>query len=414
MPDVPTSPAVIDRLAERCISGDKDAERLARDEIRARAASAGITVGSLYGLYREVAKGAVSGFTVPALNVRGLSYEFIRAILRASRATHTRAFIIEIARSEIGYSAQPPEELVALGLAAALREGFDGPLFFQGDHYKIDPARGIDNEVRSLERLIEESLAAGMRHIDIDASKTVDLSQSSIDMQQSQNGALSAHLASYVRSHAQEPVIVGGEIGEIGGKVSTPDDLRAFMTILTRASSGKESINKVAVQTGTSHGGIPNADGSVRRVKVDLKVLKGLSRIAREEFELAGAVQHGASTLTEAQIGKFPLTGAVEVHLSTVFQNIIFDHPSFPKDLTHEIERFVVSTFGSARPDDQTERQFIYKQRKHAWGPFKRTIASMPGDARKSISATLEEKIARLFRALHVQDTDSLVARFHH
>ncbi len=360
-----------------------------------------------------MAKGNVAGFTVPAVNVRGFSYEFIRAIIRASLSLRAGAFIVEIARSEIGYSEQAPDELVSLGLAAALREGYAGPLYFQGDHYKIDPVKGVDDEVRTLESLIDDSLQAGMRHVDIDASKTVDLTRPTVDAQQRENGVLTAHLAAYARKRSQASVVIGGEIGEIGGKVSTAEDLRSFMRIVNEESDGAESINKVAVQTGTSHGGVIDPDGSVRRVTVDLTTLRDLSTIARKEFGLAGAVQHGASTLSESQIGAFPGIGAAEVHLSTEFQNIMFDHPSFPVELKHDIEQHVMKTCQSMRAKGQTDEQFVYKQRKHAWGPFKQQIASIPADARNAIAASLEDKVKRLFRSLRVNGTRDLVNKYH-
>lgn len=413
MPHVHITPSAIDRLAHRCIAGSNREKQQARKEIRAAAASAGIVLGSLHALYHDMAKGIVTGFTVPAFNVRGFSYEFIRAIIRASSAAHAGAFIIEIARSEIGYSEQSPDELITVGLAAALREGFVGPLFFQGDHYKIDPAKGIDSEVRTIEKLIDDSLQAGMRHIDIDASKTVDLSKPSVDAQQLSNGTLTAHLAAYSRNQTDQPIVIGGEIGEIGGKVSTADDLRAFMGIVSKASGSGESINKVAVQTGTSHGGSVNTDGSIRRVSVDLRTLQTLSAIARDEFGLAGAVQHGASTLSEGQIGSFPDIGAAEVHLSTEFQNIIFDHPSFPVELKNDIAQYIIKTFGSERSKGQSDQQFLYRQRKHAWGPFKKQIAEMPSEARISIASAIGAKISRLFTALRIDNTSDLVRKYH-
>src|SRR5205823_12343677 len=83
-------------------------------------------------------RGAVGGFTVPAINVRAMTYDTARAVVRAAKALDAGAFIFEIARSEIGYTEQRPHEYVAIVLAAALREGFSGPVFIQGDHVQTN------------------------------------------------------------------------------------------------------------------------------------------------------------------------------------------------------------------------------------------------------------------------------------
>jgi hypothetical protein len=56
-------------------------------------------------------------------------------------------------------------------------------------------------------------------------------------------------------------------------------------------------ISKISVQTGTSHGGVVLADGSIAKVQLDLDALRALSQDARTKYHLGGAVQHGASTL---------------------------------------------------------------------------------------------------------------------
>ena len=53
---------------------------------------------------------AAGAFTVPAINVRGLSYDTGRSIFRTAIKLKAGAFILEIARSEIGYTEQRPAE----------------------------------------------------------------------------------------------------------------------------------------------------------------------------------------------------------------------------------------------------------------------------------------------------------------
>ena len=89
-------------------------------------------------------------------------------------------------------------------------------------------------------------------------------------------------------------------------------------------------ISKVSVQTGTSHGGVPLPDGGVAEVKLDFEVLRELGVVARE-YGLAGAVQHGASTLPDSLFHRFPEVETAEIHLATGFQNALYEHPGVPR-----------------------------------------------------------------------------------
>ena len=94
-------------------------------------------------------------------------------------------------------------------------------------------------------------------------------------------------------------------------------------------------LSKISIQTGTSHGGVVLPDGSIANVNLDFGILLKLSRAARSAYGMGGTVQHGASTLPENAFGKFVESEAIEVHLATNFQNIIFDH--LPEGLRTEM-----------------------------------------------------------------------------
>src|SRR5690606_1939623 len=166
--------------------------------------------------------------------------------------------------------------------------------------------------------LIQESVAAGFYNIDIDTSTLVDISKDSLAEQQALNTRLSAMLTGYVREVEPEGITisVGGEIGEVGGHNSTEPELRAYMegynAELQRCAPGAVGLSKISIQTGTSHGGVVLPDGSIKQVSVDFDTLRRLSEIARQEYHMGGAVQHGASTLPEEAFGKFVEAQAVE------------------------------------------------------------------------------------------------------
>ncbi len=409
----------IDTLAWTAVFGGKDEKAEARRSIRRLAASRSILPASILPLYEARGRGELSGFTVPALNLRVLTYDGARAVFRTAKKLSAGAFIFEIARSEIGYTDQRPAEYTSVVLAAALRENWTGPVFLQGDHFqtnpkkmKTDPAK----EVRAIEDLIQEAIAAQFYQIDIDTSTLVDLSKPSIDQQQRPNYENCAHFTRFIRKHQPREVeiSVGGEIGEVGKENSTPEEFRGYMEGYTRNLSGQKGIAKVSIQTGSAHGGMVAPDGSLKRMSVDFSVIETISKIAREEYGLAGAVQHGASTLPESDFGLFPRSGAAEIHLATGFQNIVFDHPALPELLRETIYRWLNEHAGDERKPDETQEQFLYKSRKKAIGPFKEAFWNLPVGTREAIAEDLEEKFDFLFERLDAGDTRRHVEKYIH
>jgi fructose-bisphosphate aldolase class II len=126
---------------------------------------------------------------------------------------------------------------------------------------------------------------------------------------------------------------------------------------------------------------------------------------------MAGAVQHGASTLPEEDFGFFPKYETAEIHLATGFQNMVLDHPAFPALLRETIYRWLTDHAASERKPGETPEQFLYKARKKALGPFKEAIWNLPVGARESIAKDLEAKFEFLFRQLAAGGTREAVAR---
>ncbi len=403
-------------LVWTAVFGKGDVREAARRAIREAAACLGILPASILPLYKARGRGEVSGFTVPAINIRMLAYDTARAVFRAARALDAGAVVFEIARSEIGYTEQRPAEYAAVVLAAAIREGWEGPVFLQGDHFQTNPKKmkeSPEKEIAAIEALIDEAVAASFFQIDIDTSTLVDLSQPTLTEQQRRNFELCARFTKFIRSREprEMPISVGGEIGEVGKENSTPEELRAYMDGYLAALDGVEGIAKVSIQTGSSHGGVVGPDGTVQRVAIDFETLKKISRVAREEYGLAGAVQHGASTLPSEFFGHFPDHDCAEIHLATEFQNMIYDHPSLPLPLKRETERWLFENKGSERKPGETESQFLYKNRKFAIGPFKEQFWNLPEGTREAIGASLEKKFRFLFEKLRISGTRETVAR---
>lgn len=413
---------LIDELAYNAVfNPDKKLVEAIRWLIRRTGGALNIIPCSIQSFYEAMGKEEVKGFTVPAINIRGLTYDAARAVFRAALKNMVGALIFEIARSEIGYTYQRPSEYAAVTIAAAIKENFRGPIFFQGDHFQVNAKRYAKDprgEVEVVKNLIREAIKAGFYNIDIDTSTLVDLSKPTTQDQQRLNFELASELTAYIRQLEPEGITisVGGEIGEVGGKNSTVEELKVFMDnyleSLKKKGRDLNGISKISVQTGTTHGGIPLPDGSIAKVKLDFDTLENLSRVARRDYGLSGAVQHGASTLPDEAFDRFPQTTTAEIHLATGFQNIIYDSGKFPPQLREKIYNYIKEKFSSERKEGQTEEQFIYKTRKKGFGPFKKELWDLSADTRLKIASELETKFDFLFKKLNVVNTDELIKRY--
>jgi fructose/tagatose bisphosphate aldolase len=373
----------------------------------------GTVPASIQSLYEEMGKN-YPGFTVPAINLRGLTYDTAKVIFRKALEKNVGALIFEIARSEIGYTKQRPLEYSAAVLAAAVKEGFTGPVFIQGDHFQLVRKYYLDDpkpETEYVKGLIKEAVEAEFYNIDLDTSTLVDLDRKDLKEEQRPNFEAAAELAAYIREIEPDGVTVsiGGEIGEIGGKNSTPEELRAYLDGFKETMKAGKGVSKLSVQSGTSHGGVVLPDGSLAQVKIDFDTLREMSEVSRKEYGLSGAVQHGASTLPDEAFHKFPETGTSEVHLATGFQNIVYDSPAMPESFRDEVYKYIKENFGNEQKEGQTDEQFFYKTRKKGFGQLKQKWWDLPDNVKNPIMKELADKFELLFKELKVFGSKELV-----
>lgn len=409
----------IDRLVYQAVFGTDGEKRVACFQIWQKATQAGIIPSSINDFYMARVCGEVpSNICTPAMNVRGMTYDAGRAAFKVARENNVGAFVFEIARSEMAYTHQTPQEYVIVLMAAALREGWTGPLFVQGDHFQakaVSPGIPKDGEIDSIKELVREAVKAGFYNIDIDMSTLVDLSKP-IEMEQQQpNIKYSLEMAKFVREMEPEGITIslGGEIGHIGGKNSTIEDFHAYMKGFNSGlDAGMTGMSKISVATGTHHGGVVLADGSLADISVDFSILSSISKEGREKYNIGGAVQHGASTLPDDFFSEFPKSEAVEVHLATGIQNITMDCEAFPKDLLEKMYEWLDQNKQDERESDMTDEQFHYKLRKKAWGEFKQATWDIDENAKFLIRQTLEKRFSFFFKVLNVVNSAELVNKF--
>jgi len=390
-------------------NSSEDERKKARLEIRSLAQKHGVYPASIHQLYMEYGQGKHKNATIPAFNLRNLTYDFGRLIFRLMKEKNIRAGIFEIARGESTYTAQTHDEFATSVLAAAIAENWQGPVYIQADHtqfsaekYAIDPK----GQAEVLKKFIKTAVDAGFYNIDIDASTLVDLTKTDLKEQQKENAHMTAVLTDYIREIEPEGVTVsiGGEIGHIGGKNSTVGEFEAYMQLVEgERSKTKPGLSKVSVQTGTSHGGIVMPDGTIKQAIVDFTVLETIGKVARETYKMGGPVQHGASTLPTAMFHNFPAVNTLEIHLATGFQNIIFEF--MPDELRKEIYAWLDVNCASERKEGQTDEQFYYKTRKKANGPFKERIWKMNANHKKKVMEGLEKEVRLIFKELGMENT---------
>lgn len=402
---------IIDQLVHTLqLSSSLSVRKKIFQTILARCRQAGIIPSSINDFYLSQAD-QPKDFTVPAINLRGLTYLTAQTIFQTIREQKIAFVIFELARSEMGYTDQPPIVYAGSILAAALKENYSGPVFLQLDHAQVkikkfqeDP----EKEMTDLKNIIQQSVEAGFYNIDIDASTMVNLSKSTVIEQQRKNAEITAELTKFIRQIQGEEITIsiGGEIGEIGEKNSTPEELKAFLDKYNEMIGENVGLSKISIQSGATHGGKINSDGSIVKAIIDFNLLKQIGDICKQDYQLGGVVQHGASTLPENMFNQFPENKVLEVHLATQFQNLIFDHVQFPNDLKKTIYAWLKQKYGNEQKD-LTDEQFYYKFRKKSWGEFKKQILFLDKDIQTQIQKDLKEKFITIFKQLNLSNTQN-------
>jgi fructose/tagatose bisphosphate aldolase len=408
-----------DILVYKAVFGKDKQKQKARFEIWQKATSKGIIPASINDFYMAIGADKVKKqLTVPAMNIRGMAYDTARAAFKSAKKHKVGAMIFELARSEMGYTSQSPQEYVTVMMAAALREGWTGPLFIQGDHFQAKAAgvgKALAGEIDTIKKLVTDSIKAGFYNIDIDMSTLVDLEKEKEIDQQKPNIKHSLEFVNLIRSIEPKGITVslGGEIGHIGGKNSNLADFNAYMDGFDKGlKKGMVGMSKISVQTGTHHGGVVLSDGTLADLNVDFSILSSITKACKKKYKMGGAVQHGASTLPDEFFNQFRQSEAVEVHLATGFQNIQMDHEAFPKKLLKTMYKWLDEKKSDEKGAKQTNEQFHYNLRKKSWGEFKKETWEIDETHKVKIRASLAKRFEFFFKELNVTNTQDLILEY--
>lgn len=376
-------------------------------ELLSECTKAGVHPAPVGPIYRALAQQSIAPLTVPAFNVRGLTFDIVGAIFGRANELDAAGVMFELAPSEAGRGHQSHAQYAAQVCAAAVHVGYAGPVLLQGDHFSLASTDAA--EERAIKELALAALTSGYRQIDLDTAALATEGPNASARQQA-NAAATSRLITALAPYSPAGTIFGGEVGEIGGANTTPEELATFIELVRdRAGEHADMFGKVSVQTGTQHGGIADAAGKNLRMPLDLTLARQLAEVARS-YGFGGIVQHGASTLQLDQFAALSDCGVVEVHLATNLQDLVFDSPHFPSLLREELMTAalefarggVSAAERGADTSGETAAQIYRQQRWSMWGPFKAKLLALEPDVRDALAGGVADWADDLIHAFQL------------
>ena len=367
--------------------------------IRRIASGLAIYPASLQGLYAAAARGQVHRFTAPAVSLRVMPYAAARACFRAAKATGCGAMILDLGQNATEGPAQLPVEYATCLLAAAIREGYEGPVFLQANY--LHERRASDDtehgdELDRLQDLAEEALGAGFFNLELDTADLEDLSLPDPAEQEKECYEDAAQLAGFVRK--TEPAGVDTNLGvrmnSRGDAVHLPHRFRAFMD-----GFAGEFTDRAGHVTG-----IAKLSLHIHSAE-ELRMAHDLAEVARREYALATGVHYDGAPLPDELFAELPHIAVVEAHLGTRYEDLILHHPAFPAQLRDELYRWIDETYGELRGPEQDSANFHLQMRMTALDRFKQQLWDIAPENKDPIMAELQETFVADFKRLKVEDT---------
>lgn len=343
---------------------------------------------------------------VMAANIR--VQQSTRGIMQAAMEKEA-AVLFEIAKSEIGYTAQRPAEFVAKIKEAAQELNFNQPYCIHGDHITIK--ENTPEAVKAGEDLIKEELAAGFTSFAIDASHNFNVEAKDVRDQLKDNIEITTKLAKLIPGEYSLEVEVG-EIGRVDpetGKqeLTTVEEAVAFIKALQENGIKPDLL---AINNGTVHGNVYDADGNI-------VPLLGLD--AQRTREIADAIkplgvkiaQHGITGTPFELMHKVIDAGVAKGNVGTNWQNIVVDN--LPDDLRKKMEDWVLGSKHYAKAKEKSpkksDKEIVSKNIKHAIKEFKTELENIDQEYVDKIAAASKKSALDFFDAFNALGTGSKV-----
>jgi len=330
-----------------------------------------------------------------------------RGIMQAAKEKNA-AVLFEIAKSEIGYTDQKPQEFYDKIVEAANDVGFDTPYAIHGDHITIK--KNTPEAIAEAKDLIEAEVAAGFTSYAIDASHNYDLNASNARDALADNIEITVKLADLI----PKDVCLEVEVGEVGRK--NPDGTKMLTTVeesVTYIEALQEQGVKphlIALNNGSVHGNIFDADGNiVEQVGIDIERTKAIAdAITPLGVRIA---QHGITGTPLRLMHLLVEAGIAKGNVGTNWQNIAV--ANMPPELVSKMEAWTIASEQAAKmkvkKPQMSEKELIAKNIKHSIKPHKSEIETISDEWKKKVADASKASALDFFDAFQSNDTADLV-----
>jgi len=350
-----------------------------------------------------------------AVNVR--IKHCLRGVMEAAKEADA-AIIFEIAKSEIGYTDQSPEEYANYIKEIADRIDFNTPYCIHADHITIP--ENTPEAIKSAEDIIRKEVEAGFTSFAIDASHNFDLNAESTREQLADNIKITTRIAKLIeklmaeKGKKREDYGLEVEVGEIG-KID-PETGEQELTTVDEAVTFIKALNEnavypdlIATNNGTVHGNIYDEEGNIIPILgIDaVRTREIASSIAPLGVKIA---QHGITGTPLELIHKLIDAGIVKGNVATNFQNIAIEN--MQPELAKRMQNWTMKNYADkvrAKKPGISDIEIIGKNIKYAIKVFKQEIEEVDNEYKQKISDASKKSATEFIEAFNGKGSGQIV-----
>lgn len=350
-----------------------------------------------------------------AVNVR--IRHCLRGVMEAAKEADA-AIIFEIAKSEIGYTAQPPKEYANYVKEIAHKIDFNTPYCIHGDHITI-PENTLE-AIKSAEDIIKKEVEAGFTSFAIDASHNFNIEAETTREQLADNIDITTRIAKLIKrlmaekGKTREDYGLEVEVGEIG-KID-PETGEQELTTVDEAVTFIKALNEngvypdlIAVNNGTVHGNIYDKEGNIIPILGidDARTREIANSIAPFGVKIA---QHGITGTPLEMMHKLIDAGIVKGNVATNFQNIAIEN--MPPELAKRMQNWTMENFAEkvrTKKPGISDREIIGKNIKYAIKVFKHEIEEIDNEYKQKISGASKKSSSEFIEAFNGKGSGQIV-----
>ena len=202
---------------------------------------------SIHELYMARGRGEVSGFTVPAVNLRTQVFDMVGAMCRAAQSIDCGTIISSSHAASRSTRSSGPASTSPTCSQVAIAAGWHGPVFVQGDHYQFNAKKYAPDAESTTEGVEKRRATRSPSATGTSTSTRRRWSTCGGRPWTTSSGSTTSARRRSRRSSArpsrpETTISIGGEIGEVGKQNSTEEELRAYLERLSaelRAPRGR-------------------------------------------------------------------------------------------------------------------------------------------------------------------------------